>query len=234
MVSGARRDYRTWSRRLRAKHAELYERRGELARESERGRIERARVPLVVGRAPDPRVGRASPAHHPLGRAEPVTPRLLIWTETYWVGGSDRFVVDLLNGLDGEFDVVLAGNPLPEFDAWLSERVPWTLPRVTIPIANLVDSPLAPAATGRAGPARAAAEHSTASTPASRCRSPGRRGGHALAPRRNHVRLRRLLRGRARRVFVNNGGYPGGESCRWRRSPATEGVPHRAVVHNMA
>jgi GT2 family glycosyltransferase len=34
MVSGARRDYRSWYRRIRAKHAPLYARSGEFAREA--------------------------------------------------------------------------------------------------------------------------------------------------------------------------------------------------------
>jgi glycosyltransferase involved in cell wall biosynthesis len=41
MLSGARRDYRAWYRRLRTKHAALYARRDELARESALGPIGR-------------------------------------------------------------------------------------------------------------------------------------------------------------------------------------------------
>jgi glycosyltransferase involved in cell wall biosynthesis len=42
MLSGARRDYRSWYRRLRAKHAPLYARRRELAQESALGPVGRA------------------------------------------------------------------------------------------------------------------------------------------------------------------------------------------------
>ena len=41
MVSGARRDYHQWYRRLRTKHAALYAREDELAREAGTGRVER-------------------------------------------------------------------------------------------------------------------------------------------------------------------------------------------------
>jgi glycosyltransferase involved in cell wall biosynthesis len=42
MLSGARREYRAWYRRLRSKHAALYARRGELARQSSLGPVGRA------------------------------------------------------------------------------------------------------------------------------------------------------------------------------------------------
>src|SRR4051794_38220615 len=68
--------------------------------------------------------------------------RVLIWTETHQLGGCDRYLVDLLRGLDGGWSVALAGNPNPKFDAWLAERVPALLPRTLVPVATLPGSPL--------------------------------------------------------------------------------------------
>lgn len=179
--------------------------------------------------------------------------KLLIWTENYWVGGCDRFLVDLIGGLGtAPVRVGLAGNPHPEFDAWLDRRVPWVLPRRVIPVANLVRTPLHrldrwrhPAA---GDPVRAAvADTRPGSRPAG---DPGAEpASEALAWRAgiatarytqatlNFARLTRLFRELAPDVLlINNGGYPGGESCRVAALAARRaGVP-RVVhfVHNMA
>ena len=81
---------------------------------------------------------RSRPENH--GAAPAPAP---IWTENYWIGGSDRFVADLVSCLrDRPVDITLAGNVHPAFDAWLAERVPEALPRQTVPISSLVQSPL--------------------------------------------------------------------------------------------
>ena len=176
--------------------------------------------------------------------AQVVAPaRVLVWTETHQLGGCDRYLADLLPRLDPErWAVALAGNPNPEFDAWLADR--GLGPRHTVPVASLPDSRLE-RVRRRIG-ARGAAETGAATETT----------GGALTveegslPRRavvaalryqhlavNVARGRRLLRGaRPDVLFFNNGGYPGGESCRaLTLAAAAEGVP-RVVhfVHNMA
>ena len=54
MLSGARRDYRTWYRRLRHKHAALYRRRRELARETDLGPMGRLWYQWFWGARPVP------------------------------------------------------------------------------------------------------------------------------------------------------------------------------------
>jgi glycosyltransferase involved in cell wall biosynthesis len=54
MLSGARREYRRWYRAIRAKHRDLYRRRGELARESDLGPIGRAVYRFYWGPRPVP------------------------------------------------------------------------------------------------------------------------------------------------------------------------------------
>jgi glycosyltransferase involved in cell wall biosynthesis len=167
--------------------------------------------------------------------------RVLIWTEAYWVGGCDRFLADLLGGLgDRPFEVRVAGIPLAEYDEWLSRKVPGLAPRETVRVASLPSSPLTRArlalrgsADGDGPPADLSAAGGDVPLPVSAAVA-GLRYRHAVT---NYVRLRRLLR-RARPdvLFINNGGYPGGESCRYAAPAArAEGVP-RVVhfVHNMA
>jgi glycosyltransferase involved in cell wall biosynthesis len=54
MLSGARREYRRWYRALRAKHADLYGRRGQLARETDLGPFGRAVYRFYWGPRPLP------------------------------------------------------------------------------------------------------------------------------------------------------------------------------------
>lgn len=54
MLSGARREYRRWYRAIRSKHHALYERRGELADESDLGAVGRAVYRLYWGPRPLP------------------------------------------------------------------------------------------------------------------------------------------------------------------------------------
>ncbi len=169
--------------------------------------------------------------------------RVLVWTETHQLGGCDRYLADLLPRLDPErWAVALAGNPNPEFDAWLADR--GLGPRHTIPVASLPDSRLerwrarlgvrgaaeTGAAAGTTGGALTVEEGSLAR----RAGVAGLRYQHLAV---NVARGRRMLR-RARPdlLFINNGGYPGAESCRALTVAAeAEGVP-RVVhfVHNMA
>jgi glycosyltransferase involved in cell wall biosynthesis len=54
MLSGARREYHRWYRALRARHADLYRRRGELARQSDLGPLGRAVYRFYWGPRPVP------------------------------------------------------------------------------------------------------------------------------------------------------------------------------------
>jgi GT2 family glycosyltransferase len=60
MLSGARREYRRWYRALRARHADLYRRRPELARQTDLGLLGRALYRFYWGPRPIP----ATVEHH--------------------------------------------------------------------------------------------------------------------------------------------------------------------------
>jgi len=166
--------------------------------------------------------------------------KLLVWTETYWVGGCDRFLVDLLSGLgDRRVSVALAGNPNPGFDRWLAPRVPWVLPRTVIPVANLVDTPLhrldrwRGGKPGHAAEAQAGVEPSPEALPWRAGIAATRYGQASL----NWGRLHGLMsRAKPDVVLINNGGYPGAESCRMAALAARRAGVERVVhfVHNMA
>ena len=169
---------------------------------------------------------------------------LLIWTENYWVGGCDRFVVDLAAGLEGQpVQIALAGNEHPEFDAWLSSRAPQLLPRDTLPVANLVRSPLQRldrwSRAGQRRPAQPAnpALADTAAPSGPLARQAGVATLRYSQAALNLRRLRSLLdRRRPDVLLINNGGYPGAESCRMAALAArAAGVPRVLhFVHNMA
>ncbi len=167
--------------------------------------------------------------------------RVLAWTETYWVGGADRFLADLACAVDPDrVELRLAGNPHPEFDEWLAERAPDLPPRAVIPIANLMDSSLT-RMRDRLRPQPTASSQAATSPPPEQARSPV--ADAAVAAVRyaqasaNYLGLRQLLAtSRPDVLHLNNGGYPGGESCRMAALAAKAvGVP-RVVhfVHNMA
>jgi glycosyltransferase involved in cell wall biosynthesis len=156
--------------------------------------------------------------------------RVAFYTENYVVGGCDRFLVDLISNLDpSAFTTSLAGNVNPTFDAWLATRLPSHLPRLTIDVSTLPNSRLVrygqPILVGggdgtpeKRGPLRATAKIGGALL----------RYEQALA---NYIRLRRLFRRlRPDVLHINNGGYPGGETCRVAALAARrEGVG--AIVH---
>jgi glycosyltransferase involved in cell wall biosynthesis len=158
--------------------------------------------------------------------------RIAFYTENYAVGGCDRFLADLAGNLDPKlFEISLAGNRNAAFDEWLARRIPTLLPRHEVRVATLPTSRLV-----RFG------EHflSRETNVASGRRSVGApsaivdAGSAALRYTQalpNYVRLRRLFRRlRPDLLHINNGGYPGGETCRLAALAArAEGVP--AVVH---
>lgn len=166
------------------------------------------------------------------------TTRVLIWTEAHVVGGSDRFLIDLVRGLDGHpYSVAFAGIAHAGYDEWLRAELPHVPRRVTIPIASLPGSPLARIRARLGGddapPAELSAAGAGVALPVSVAVA-GLRYRHAAT---NVIRLRRMLRSaRPDVLFINNGGYPGGESCRYAALAARhEGVPRTVhMVHNMA
>ena len=170
--------------------------------------------------------------------------KLLVWTETYWVGGCDRFLVDLLSGLgERPVSVALAGNPNPGFDRWLAPRVPWVLPRQVIPVANLVDTPLHGLdrwRRGEPGPATNAGRGVGVGLEPAPESLPWRAGIAAARYGQASLNWGRLVRLMARAkpdvVLINNGGYPGAESCRMAALAARRAGVGRVVhfVHNMA
>jgi glycosyltransferase involved in cell wall biosynthesis len=168
------------------------------------------------------------------------TSELLVWTENYWIGGCDRFLADLIAGLaDQPVRISLAGNEHPQFDAWLAERVPGVLPRETLPIANLVNSPLRALEcrmrrslarrTRQAAPDGSGADSLIRAATVATVRY----GQDAV----NLRRLNELMRRRRPDVLlINNGGYPGGESCRLAALAGRRAGAPRILhfVHNMA
>lgn len=168
------------------------------------------------------------------------TPELLIWTENYWIGGCDRFLVDLVRGLENRpVRISLAGNAYPEFDEWLAARVPEVLPRETLPIYNLVRSPLHALdrrlrRSAQDNELPAAGEPPVAGPLARDAAVASLRYAQGAV---NLVWLRKLMIHRRPDVLlINNGGYPGGESCRMAALAARSvGVPRILhFVHNMA
>jgi glycosyltransferase involved in cell wall biosynthesis len=168
--------------------------------------------------------------------------RVLVYTENYEVGGCDRYIADLAAAVDGdEVQLEFAGNRNPVFDEYLARRAPAVLPRATLPIANMRE-PLVARAWRRVRPAPAAeTDVGDDAPPGLQAGSPARDALVAALRYRqnaaNFIRLRRLIRRlRPDVVHVNNGGYPGGESCRMvvlaARAEGVPGVVH--FVHNMA
>src|SRR4051812_14787074 len=164
--------------------------------------------------------------------------RIVFYTENYTVGGCDRFLADLVAKLDpGVFEIMLAGNRNAAFDEWLASRIPARLPREEVrvwtgPGSGVVRRvrPLLSRDSGDEGrPGIARAQDSAAGLGSATVRYA------QVAP--NYVRLRRLFsRLRPDLVHINNGGYPGGETCRLAalaaRAAGVRGVVH--FVHSTA
>jgi glycosyltransferase involved in cell wall biosynthesis len=160
------------------------------------------------------------------------------------VGGSEKFLVDLIAHLDPTFRVVVAGNPDPAFDDFLEQRLPSLLPRPTVGVATH-DRSITVRAFRRLRP-NAPASLRSARAPA------GDTAGEDGAQPTWHlmsvaaVRYQQavanfgLLLGLFRRLrpdvlHVNNGGYPGAHSCRVAVLAArAAGVPRIVhFVHNI-
>lgn len=154
--------------------------------------------------------------------------RVLIYTETYGVGGSERFVADVVDNIDTDrIDCVLAGNDDPELSRYLQGRLRSPVERHVLRIAGGDPVPLVLAhralgsRAGRSATAPAAGagvgSWSEPDRPPELLRRAGRllrdASGYQRAP--GHlVRLARLFRQlRPDVLHVNNGGYPAARSC---------------------
>jgi glycosyltransferase involved in cell wall biosynthesis len=164
--------------------------------------------------------------------------KVVFYTENYTVGGCDRFLVDLVGNLDPDsFDIALAGNRNPGFDAWLASRLPAQLPRYVVDVSTLPNSRLVQAAQPRL---LHDSPNGDAIVGAQARRMAVALGSAALRYEQvvpNYARLRRLFRRlRPDVLHINNGGYPGGETCRLAalaaRAEGVGGIVH--YVHSTA
>lgn len=169
--------------------------------------------------------------------------RVALYTENYEVGGCDRFLVDLARSPElGGHELLFVGNPNPDFDEYLRRRAPQALPRRTVAVANL-RAPLfgraARAAQRMLGRGGGAATPDEPAEAAHRTTLADRVSGVLRLQQAvtNYLRLRRVFCTlRPDVLHINNGGYPGGESCRVAALAArAAGVPRIVhFVHNMA
>lgn len=170
--------------------------------------------------------------------------RVLIWTEVDQVGGADRYMCDLANGLsEGGAGVFLASNPYPPLAAYLGSRLRRGIHVGTVPVKRLGSGMAGFAARGHhAIQARrkssARTDHATReSTTGTGFAATSRGAVRLLHAAWNVHTLRSLIRSvKPDVVHINNGGYPGADSCRWMAIAARqECVPVvTAFIHNMA
>ena len=176
--------------------------------------------------------------------------RVLVYSETYQVGGCDRMLADLAAHFDPEaVELTFAGNAHPDMDDYLAGRVPGFTGRDEIPVANMRE-PLLGKVAHRLG-VSARARDPEAARPWEEAEAEGGAPAPSALQRveiatstaqrltqdaRNLRALRALVRRRRPDVLhANNGGYPGAESVRIAPLAARrEGVPSVQFVHNMA
>jgi len=180
--------------------------------------------------------------------------RVLVYTETYSVGGCDRMLADLASHVDPEaVDLTFAGNAHPDLDEYLAGRVPGFTGRDEVEVANMRD-PLLGKVAHRLGisararnrgaerpwerPWEAADETTSPPSPSAlqRVEVATSTAQRLTQAGRNLLALRALVRRHRPDVLhANNGGYPGAESVRVAPIAArAEGVPSVQFVHNMA
>ena len=64
--------------------------------------------------------------------------RVVFWTENYQVGGCDKYLTDLANGINpDEWEIVFAGNPNPRMDQFVARQYAAGWPRTIVPIASV-------------------------------------------------------------------------------------------------
>jgi len=174
--------------------------------------------------------------------------RVLIYTETYSVGGCDRMLADLASHFDPEtVELTFAGNPHPDMDDYLADRVPGFTGRDEVPVASMREPLLGKVAlrlgiSARARdpeadrPWEAPGDDPPPPSALQRVEVTTATTQRLAQAGRNLLALRALVRRRRPDVLhANNGGYPGAESVRIAPIAArTEGVPSVQFVHNMA
>jgi glycosyltransferase involved in cell wall biosynthesis len=147
--------------------------------------------------------------------------RLCVYSETQAIGGSETVLADIARDLDPElYSVHFAGNDHPELEDWLSARAGRRLRRDTLPVATVAHDPVR--AAGRLFPARLKQVRPQAQASANWMTPVEPDAVEAVRAAARYARLvwnLRVLRGYFARtkpdvVHINNGGYPGAESCR--------------------
>jgi glycosyltransferase involved in cell wall biosynthesis len=153
----------------------------------------------------------------------PAVIELLLFLETYAVGGAERFVLDLTHTLDpSRYAITVAGHFDPSVEAWLAKRLPPRIRRQRVRVVHPSRS-----AVVQAGRSLAPGGTGSRSLPRRTARAAARYGDLAS----NSVPIARALRAlRPDVVHINNGGYPAADSCRVASIAArAAGVPR--VVH---
>lgn len=139
----------------------------------------------------------------------------MVFTETYSIGGSEKFVLDLVTALDPDrYECMLAGNVHPELDAWLSARAKRPIERHEIPIRS-VHTPWVSQFRHTLAGRRGARDQRREAPASDRHRLPPLKAavtyGQMVA---NYVALRSLFeRLQPDVLHVNNGGYPAARGC---------------------
>jgi glycosyltransferase involved in cell wall biosynthesis len=155
--------------------------------------------------------------------------RLAFYTENLLVGGAERYLLDLINGLDTErFDIVLFHNPNPVFEEFVEASVKVPIIKEKAPIMcfgySTVGQSVQTCAWGRWRPI-----WTLTALPRALIRY--------LELVVNFFRLQRVFQQTAVDILhISNGGYPGGGSCRAAvLAAASVGVPICIMsVHNIA
>jgi glycosyltransferase involved in cell wall biosynthesis len=155
--------------------------------------------------------------------------RLAFYTENLLVGGAERYLLDLINGLDTErFDIALFHNPNPVFEEFIKANVKAPITREQVSIMCIAYSTV-----GQEVQARVRGKW----RPIWELMAVPRALLRYLEFGVNFFRLQRVFRRAAIDILhINNGGYPGGESCRAAvLAAASIGVPICIMsVHNIA
>jgi len=176
--------------------------------------------------------------------------RVVFWTENYQVGGCDKYLTDLANGINpDEWEIVFAGNPNPRMDEFVARQYAAGWPRTIVPIASVPEVQSKAAGFARTArnlvlpvrrQPRAEGESSLSGTDAhhagallSSLSVPVVAAVKYASRFPNRQRLGAFLQqARPDVLHINNGGYPAAESCRQIGIVARQtGV--RRIIHNV-
>jgi glycosyltransferase involved in cell wall biosynthesis len=155
--------------------------------------------------------------------------RVTFYTENILVGGAERYLVELMNRIDStSHDLRLLHAPNPVFEAFVKAKLRTGAKVSSVPIRSLAIS-----AAGRAVIHSAERGHTSLLHLSTYPRALIRYLNFAM----NRARMAQLFRDTPFDILhVNNGGYPGGHSCRAAILAASDaGIPVRLMaVHNVA